>query len=169
MSRIRVALVFYSGFSQVAGCKSWMVPRLAGFSCAESLNPVREFSNFNWLVRHFRLISSNREPCLVPASSQTPELDSRSVPAPRGGFPIINPVFETALAILEDCRQLSTSMMPRNSLTAVEDRDSVSIPNIPRYLTRGAAVLSTYMLKRRVQSSTLSDHLRRKLPDAVEI
>jgi hypothetical protein len=58
------------------------------------------------------------------------ERNSPLIPTPRGGSPIVHPVFEAALAILEDCGKLSTLMVPRNSLPTIEDRDSVSAPGI---------------------------------------
>ncbi|HEY6766909.1 MAG TPA: hypothetical protein VI386_19280 [Candidatus Sulfotelmatobacter sp.] len=54
------------------------------------------------------------------------ESDPRPISTPGSRFPIIYPIVETSLAVLEDRREFSALMMPRNGVAAIEDRDSVS-------------------------------------------
>src|ERR1019366_9515059 len=54
------------------------------------------------------------------------ELDSPCISAPLSGFPVIGPVLGAVLTVLEDCRQFSALMVPRDGLIAKQDRDSIS-------------------------------------------
>src|ERR1035437_181887 len=64
----------------------------------------------------------------------TAERYTRRISGPRGRFPIIGTIFQTAFAVLKDCRKLSAFMVPCDGLTAIEDGNSESLFCIAGYM-----------------------------------